>query len=161
MEALKAPVIAAFIAALVGSFFGAYFKERLADWFSHKKRQREIRTALIKNIVKYLGFVKELTSINNACEYHITFARKMNDHLKQITGTEKLESEKQRDDIINLINRLNDRSSEVYSKVLEIEFDIVSISMEASHYFKRHQYLPLNKTVKELRTYANSLDTKV
>ena len=157
---MKTSIIAA-VAALIGSFAGAFFKEQIADWFSSSKKKKGIRSDLIKNVVQYFGYAKELISVNNANEYHITLLRKMQDYIKTAKEPEKSEIQKERDEVKVLTDKLSEVGSKIYPKVLECESNIVAITMEAEHYFQKHQYVQLRKTVKDIRHYTTSLEGKI
>jgi membrane protein DedA with SNARE-associated domain len=53
INTMYATALAAFIAATIGSFLGAYFKEYLFDRFNKNRRKREIRIELVKNLSKF------------------------------------------------------------------------------------------------------------
>src|SRR6478736_8118104 len=144
--------IAAFIAATIGSFLGAYFKEFLFDKFNKKRKQTEIRIALVKNLSVFYGILKRYVVNRNMLEYEqamLDQTRAVKEKINWNNPNEVSSYEKNVSGRFEHVKFLATKHEDDFNQLIEIESDIKALVIEASHYFAIHNSKQLNKTIVE------------
>lgn len=146
------PSIVAFAAALLGSFFGALFKEQLTDRFYKKKRKREVRAQIMREIVLFFNhLVKQvgLANLIRVMDRQREMLHIMRTQTADSKGQEQNLNEQKR--IVEFHNRLVEQDDELYDKVSDKEANIQSLIIEASHYISEAKHQQLKKIMDEVR----------
>ena len=133
------PVITAFFAALIGSFFGALFKEQMSDVFFKRKRKRELQGAITKEIIIFYNVLHAQTMLMNTIE--VTWKQK--DLLNEMLGLPNLpddEMQAMKDESAHIIDFGNaevEKEHRLSEKVSELEGNIHALIIEACQYLTR------------------------
>jgi hypothetical protein len=154
---VAAPIIAAFIAALLGSFFGALFKEQLADIFFKRKRKREIRSEIIKLTVQF--FRKLTTHIDAKNAYKILnsrrYALRERNRMKgTLTEAERNTTDTSFKNMFEYLKEMHTKDSIIFNEMMIIESQLISLAAEASHYFTKRKTASLKTDLKQLLEQA-------
>jgi hypothetical protein len=148
-----APVIASLVAAFGGSFFGALFKEQLSDRFYKRKRRREIRASVSKEVVIFIHTLMQQVQIKNFAETLVLQRQILDQDRAQIndpTESEKYVHEVK--EIIALINIEAERDEKLFHRVTEVQGSIHSLVIEATHYIKKRNAIKLRILLKEIQS---------
>jgi hypothetical protein len=154
---LEAPIIGAIIGAILGTFFAAWFKEAFSDMFYVRKRKREIRASVAKDVVTFFYALLQEVDITNLVEI-LQRQKKLLGLLRDeaIEDPSRMEYPPQAyiDEMIR-INELSngevDRANKVHGEVSLIEGNIYALLMEAAQYFGKRKKILIKIFLKKLR----------
>jgi hypothetical protein len=156
-------LLISFLATIIGAFIGVYLKEVFSDIFYRKRRMREAKSSMIRNVVKFFKHMKNHANHYNGAEIHrhrlnwLRIRRKSPD-LPQ-TMIDSLNADI--DGLFEYGKGLAEKDEKIYITLVEIEAEITSLSVECSHYLEKHQYSQLKKSLDEMFLCAQTENIKV
>lgn len=158
-------IILTLVAALIGSYFGAFAKELFSDHFLKRRRRRETRTAITEKVVLIFRLMQRHIQLRQFSEIHkhrLELLKRAKQKLIA-NGEEKNKEEISKitsdlDGIFVYTQKFIDDDSKVVVKIAELESQIISNAYESIYYFERHQSIQLKRNVKEMIEWFESTE---
>jgi hypothetical protein len=150
-------ILSALIAAFLGSLFGALFKEQLSDRFYKRKRKREIRASVSKEIITFIYILIQQVQIKNFAETLRIQKRILHNDREKVDDPQEHEKyTKEMFRVVDLMNEEAERDERLSLRVTETQANVHSLIVEATHYIKKINVGPLMSLLKEIQSERHS-----
>ncbi len=137
-----------FVTTSLAALFAIYLKEAFGFSFGNKRKKRELKFSIIKNVIKFYALSKKHAAMHNNWRLHEKRKNaliELRDSGSRVDDRDAMN--KGINDIFNFMLGLEKSANELYVALAELEGTITSEALESREYFSREQGKQLKRTI--------------
>jgi len=142
-----------FLTTIAGAFIGVYLKEFFADTYFGKRRKRELKFTIVKNVVKYFTLSKKFADVYNNNKLHQHRLKLLADFRNNFDEPSRLKISIIDEKIERLFTygkELDTKSHEMYLMLMDFQAEIMAALVESEKYLPKHVYRQLDSTISKM-----------